>query len=77
MYRRHKRQELQGVAATKGTYAERGQNENEHIFVEISQDTAVLTPLPEKYTDADGVLTADVIGFNRTYQWYGSFFSGQ
>lgn len=30
----------------------------------------MLTPLPEKYTDADGVLTADVIGFNRTYQWY-------
>ena len=32
----------------------------------------MLTPLPEKYTDADGVLTADVIGFNRTYQWYAS-----
>jgi hypothetical protein len=30
----------------------------------------VLTQLPEKYTDADSVLTADVIGFNRTYQWY-------
>lgn len=61
------------VYGTKGTYAEQWANENEHIFVEISQDTAVLTPLPEKYTDADGVLTADVIGFNRTYQWYGSF----
>ena len=58
---------------TKGTYAEQWANENEHTFIEISQDTAVLTQLPEKYTDADGVLTADVIGFNRTYQWYGSF----
>ena len=58
------------VYGTKGTYAEQWANENEHIFVEISQDTAVLTPLPKKYTDADGVLTADVIGFNRTYQWY-------
>ena len=61
------------VYGTKGTYAEQWANENEHTFIEISQDTAVLTPLPEKYTDADGVLTADVIGFNRTYQWYGSF----
>ena len=60
------------VYGTKGTYAEQWANENEHTFVEISQDTAVLTPLPEKYTDADGVLTADVIGFNRTYQWYAS-----
>ena len=58
------------VYGTKGTYAEQWANENEHTFVEVSQDTAVLTPLPEKYTDADGVLTADVIGFNRTYQWY-------
>ena len=58
------------VYGTKGTYAEQWANENEHTFIEISQDTAVLTPLPEKYTDADGVLTADVIGFNRTYQWY-------
>lgn len=58
------------VYGTKGTYAEQWANENGHTFVEISQDTAVLTPLPKKYTDADGVLTADVIGFNRTYQWY-------
>ncbi len=58
------------VYGTKGTYAEQWANENGHTFVEISQDTAVLTPLPEKHTDADGVLTADVIGFNRTYQWY-------
>ena len=61
------------VYGTKGTYAEQWANENGHTFIEVSQDTAVLTPLPEKYTDADGVLTADVIGFNRTYQWYGSF----
>ena len=61
------------VYGTKGTYAEQWANENEHTFIEISQETAVLTQLPEKYTDADSVLTADVIGFNRTYQWYGSF----
>ena len=61
------------VYGTKCTYAEQWANENGHTFIEVSQDTAVLTQLPEKYTDADGVLTADVIGFNRTYQWYGSF----
>lgn len=61
------------VYGTKGTYAEQWANENGHTFIEVSQDTAVLTQLPEKYTDADGVLTTDVIGFNRTYQWYGSF----
>lgn len=58
------------VYGTKGTYAEQWANENGHKFIEVSQDTAVLTQLPEKYTDADSVLTADVIGFNRTYQWY-------
>ena len=61
------------VYGTKGTYAEQWANENGHTFIEVSQDTAVLTQLPEKYTETDGVLTADVIGFNRTYQWYGSF----
>ena len=60
------------VYGTKGTYAEQWANENGHTFIEVSQDTAVLTQLPEKYTDADGVLTADAIGFNRTYQWYAS-----
>lgn len=58
------------VYGTKGTYAEQWADENGHTFIEVSQDTAVLTQLPEKYTDADSVLTADVIGFNRTYQWY-------
>ena len=60
------------VYGTKGTYAEQWANENGHTFVDVSQDTAVLTQLPEKYIDADSVLTADVIGFNRTYQWYAS-----
>lgn len=58
------------VYGTKETYAEQWANENGHKFIEVSQDTAVLTQLPEKYTDVDGILTADVIGFNRTYQWY-------
>ncbi len=58
------------VYGTKGTYAEEWANKNGHKFTEISQKTAVLTQLPKQYTVADDVLTADVIGFNRTYQWY-------
>lgn len=58
------------IYGTKGTYAEQWANENGHEFIEISQDTAVLTQLPMKYIDNDEILTADVIGFNRTYQWY-------
>lgn len=61
------------VYGTKGTYAEQWANKNGHEFIEISQDTAVLTQLPMQYTDTDETLTADVIGFNRTYQWHGSF----
>lgn len=61
------------VYGTKGTYSEQWANENGHEFIEISQDTAVLTQLPMQYTDTDETLTADVIGFNRTYQWHGSF----
>ena len=61
------------VYGTQGTYSEQWANENGHEFIEISQDTAVLTQLPMQYTDTDETLTADVIGFNRTYQWHGSF----
>lgn len=61
------------VYGTKGTYAEQWANENEHEFIEISQETAILQDLPMEYTDETQVLSPDVIGFNRTYQWYGSF----
>lgn len=61
------------VYGTKGTYAEQWANENEHEFIEISQETAILQDVPMEYTDETQVLSPDVIGFNRTYQWYGSF----
>lgn len=61
------------VYGTKGTYAEQWANENGHEFIEISQETAILQDVPMEYTEVDELLTADVIGFNRTYQWYGSF----
>lgn len=61
------------VYGTKGTYAETWANENGHEFIEISQETALLQDVPMEYTDETQVLCPDVIGFNRTYQWYGSF----
>lgn len=61
------------VYGTKGTYAEKWANANGHEFIEISQETALLQDIPMEYTDETQVLSPDVIGFNRTYQWYGSF----
>lgn len=60
------------IYGTKGTYAESWANENGHEFIEISQETAILRDVPMEYTDETQVLSPDVIGFNRTYQWYGS-----
>lgn len=45
-------------------------NENGHEFIEISQETAILQDVPMEYTKDMGVLSPDVIGFNRKYQWY-------
>lgn len=61
------------IYGTKGTYTEQWANENGHEFIEISQETAILQDIPMEYTDETQVLSPDVIGFNRAYQWYGSF----
>ena len=61
------------VYGTKGTYAEEWANANGHEFIEISQETALLQDVPMEYTDETQVLCPDVIGFNRSYQWYGSY----
>lgn len=58
------------IYGTKGTYAEQWANENGHEFIEISQETAILQDVPMEYTEDMDVLSPDVIGFNRTYQWY-------
>ncbi len=60
------------VYGTKGTYAEQWVKENDHEFINISQDTAILKDVPMEYTDKTQTLSPDVIGFNRTYQWYAS-----
>lgn len=63
------------VYATKGTYAEQWAIENGFNFIDISEENkeaAIITDLPEHYYSYMRPLEADVAGFNRTYQWYGS-----
>ena len=62
------------VYGTKGTYVEQWANENEFEFIEITPETAVITDLTNEFYDYMRYLEADVVGFNRTYQWYGSYF---
>lgn len=51
-------------------YAYKWCTENNVEFKDISQETALMNDVPAEVTDLNTVLTADVIGFNRTYQWY-------
>ncbi len=44
--------------------------DNDVRFKNISQETAIIEDLPKQITDIKSTLTANVIGFNRTYQWY-------
>lgn len=60
------------VYGTEGTEISKFCKENNIEFRNISQETALMTDLPMEYTNADELLIADVIGFNRTYQWYGN-----
>ena len=61
------------IYGSQGTYAEQWANENGFEFVEITPETAVITDLPDEFFDYMRYLYADVVGFNRTYQWYGSY----
>lgn len=58
------------IYGTSGTYAEKWAKENGHTFINISQSTAILKDVPMEYTGNGEVLSVDVIGFNRIYQWY-------
>jgi len=60
------------VYGTKGTYAEQWANENGFEFVEITPETAVINDLPNEYYSYMRPLEVDVVGFNKTYQWYGA-----
>ncbi len=58
----------------KGSYAEQWAQENGIQFINISQETAIvedIEPVWDKYSYKP--LEFDARGFNRTYQWYGSY----
>ncbi len=58
------------IYGTKGTIAESFAIKNGHTFIEVSQETAILEDIPKEYNGNGQILSPDVIGFNRTYQWY-------
>jgi len=60
------------VYGTKGTYAEQWANEKGFEFVEITPETAIINDLPDECYSYMRPLEADVVGFNKTYQWYGA-----
>ncbi|MBP9988738.1 MAG: S8 family serine peptidase, partial [Ruminococcus sp.] len=58
------------IYGSSGTYAESWAKKNEIKFIEITPETAVITDLPKYYKSYMGYLEADVVGFNKQYQWY-------
>lgn len=58
------------IYGTSGTLVETWAKEIGFEFIEITSETAVITDLPEYYKSYMGELEADVVGFNRQYQWY-------
>ncbi len=59
------------IYGTEGTYAETWAEKNNHKFVILNSTNAILEDLPTEYYGLGEVLSPDVIGFNKTYQWYG------
>lgn len=60
--------------AGKESYAEQWAEENDIKFINISQETAIvedIEPVWDKYSYEP--LEFDARGFNRTYQWFGSY----
>ncbi len=58
---------------TAGTMAEQWIKELDRAsirFVELTPENAIVTDLPEYYKSYMGELEPDIMGFNRTYQWY-------
>lgn len=58
------------IYGSSGTYVENWANTNGIKFIEVTPETAVITDLPKFYKPYMGKLEADVVGFNRQYQWY-------
>ena len=58
---------------TRGSYAEQWANENGFKFIELNQDSAVITDVRERCNKYTRTLFFDSMGFNKEYQWYGSY----
>ncbi len=62
------------VYGTKGSYAEKWAIANGHTFYEISQENSIVSDVPVVCdVDSSEPISFDAIGFNSSYQWYGSF----
>ena len=62
------------IYGTKGSYAEEWAIDNGHTFVEISQENSIVSDVPVVYDiNSTETIDFDAIGFNSSYQWYGSF----
>lgn len=58
----------------KKTYAEEWAQENNVEFIELSQETAIVEDIESVWDEYSyKPLVFDARGFNRTYQWYGSY----
>lgn len=64
------KQDVFVIYGSRGTLVEQWANENGFKFIEITPETGVITDLPEYYKSYMGELEADVVGFNRQYQWF-------
>lgn len=58
------------IYGSSGTHVEKYAKEKGFDFIEVTPETAVITDLLEYYKPYMGELEADVVGFNRQYQWY-------
>ncbi len=60
------------IYGTKGSYAEAWATENGYTFIEITPETAVFNDIDTLCCNYNQELYFDIIGLNRTYQWYGT-----
>ena len=61
------------IYGTKGTYAEEWANgEHKYCTSEFISLPLITDDLPAELSENEGKLTIDAIGFNLSYQWYGS-----
>lgn len=58
------------IYGTPDTYAEKYANSNKLTFVPLP---ILITEPPKEYTDINDKLSVEILGFNKTYQWYGAY----